>query len=103
MTLPGTESQAQLSERGLSPSAVHADGYALRNMSVLAAQTAMFANVVAGAPRGLGAPKRCLVSSGCCALVHPSSPVFMGVSEPPVRVPNLKYIAMTMATNGECK
>ena len=41
MTLPGTESQAQLSEQGLSPSAFHVDGYALKNLSVLMAQTVM--------------------------------------------------------------
>ena len=44
MTVPGTESQAQLSEQGLSPSAGHAHGCALKNLSVLVApavQTAM--------------------------------------------------------------
>ncbi len=44
MTLPGTESQAQLSEQGLPPSAVHVHGCALKNLSVLVAltvQTAM--------------------------------------------------------------
>ena len=43
MTLPDTGSQAQLSERGLSPSAVHAHGCALKNLSLVAqtVQTAM--------------------------------------------------------------
>ena len=39
MTLPGTESQAQLSAQGLPTSAVHARGCALKILSALVVQT----------------------------------------------------------------
>ena len=59
-------------------------------------------NVAIDVAGGLGVPEGCFVSSNCCVLRHPSSPVAVEVSHLPASVPTLKHFAMTRAANGEC-
>ena len=58
-------------------------------------------NVANDAAGGLGVPEGCFVSSNCCVLRHPCSPVAVEVSHSPASVPTLKHFAMTRAANGE--
>ena len=101
MSLPGTESQAQLSEQGLSPLVVHFHVCALEKLVSVGSTECTDCNVENDVAGGLGVPQGCFVSSNCCVLRRPSPPAIVEVSLIPVSVPTPKHFAMTRAANGE--
>ena len=74
------ESQAQLSQQGYSPSAVHVNEYTEDVVSVLVAIDGTYCNVANDVAGRIDFPDRCFVPSRHCLLTSPTSPVFVEVS-----------------------